>query len=175
MELTHDTLTSPLGTMLAWHDADAALVALAFEDRAASVQAWLARQGCNIADARPAPVLPTRRALGSYFEGDLAALDALAVHWSGTAFQRQCWAALQRIAPGTTLSYAEQASRIGVPGAARAVGRANAMNPIVVVVPCHRVIGANAALTGYAGGLERKRWLLAHEARHCGAGQRSAA
>ena len=60
-------------------------------------------------------------------------------------------------------------------GAARAVGRANAMNPIVVVVPCHRVIGANAALTGYAGGLERKRWLLAHEARHCGAGQRSAA
>ena len=127
MELTHDTLTSPLGPMLAWHDADAALVALAFEDRAASVQAWLARQGCNIADARLAPVLTTRRALGSYFEGDLAALDALAVHWSGTAFQRQCWAALQRIAPGTTLSYAEQARRIGMPGAARAVGRANAM------------------------------------------------
>ena len=175
MELTLDEVTSPLGPMLAWHDANAALVALAFADHAAGVQAWLARQGGPGADLRRAPVLPTRRALGAYFEGDLNALDALAVHRLGTAFQRRCWAALQSIAPGSTLSYAEQAQRIGAPGAARAVGRANAMNPIVIVVPCHRVIGANATLTGYAGGLERKRWLLAHEARHCGAGQRSAA
>ena len=122
----------------------------------------------SLASAVTAPVARTRRALDAYFAGDLVALCTLPLHWTGTAFQRACWQALLRIAPGAPISYAEQARAIGRPGAARAVGGANALNPIAIVVPCHRVIGSNAALTGYAGGLARKRWLLAHEAEHCG-------
>jgi len=81
----------------------------------------------------------------------------------GTPFQRAVWTALRSIPAGATMTYGELATRIGAPGASRAVGLANNRNPIGLVVPCHRVIGANGALTGYAGGLERKRWLLEHE------------
>ena len=81
----------------------------------------------------------------------------------GTPFQRRVWAALQQIPPGETRSYGELAAALGVPGAARAVGSANARNPLSIVVPCHRVVGADGSLTGYAGGEARKRWLLAHE------------
>ena len=82
---------------------------------------------------------------------------------SGTAFQNQVWSALRRIPRGQTLSYGALAKKIDRPAAVRAVGLANGANPIAIVVPCHRVIGANASLTGYGGGLERKRWLLDHE------------
>ena len=81
----------------------------------------------------------------------------------GSAFQRRVWQALGTIPYGETISYAELALRIGQPRAVRAVGRANATNPLPIVVPCHRVIGSSGALTGYGGGLDRKRWLLAHE------------
>jgi len=168
MDLKIDECPTPLGTMLAVHDAGDALVALVFSDHAAALPAWLQRQGLALASAVTAPVARTRRALDAYFAGDLVALCTLPLHWTGTAFQRACWQALLRIAPGAPISYAEQARAIGRPGAARAVGGANALNPIAIVVPCHRVIGSNAALTGYAGGLARKRWLLAHEAEHCG-------
>lgn len=102
-------------------------------------------------------------AMKAYFEGDLRAIDALPVTTGGTPFQRQVWKALRDIPCGTTISYAELARRIGRPAAVRAVGLANGANPVGIVVPCHRVIGANGALTGYGGGLDRKRWLLAHE------------
>jgi methylated-DNA-[protein]-cysteine S-methyltransferase len=103
-------------------------------------------------------------ALRAYFAGDFAALDAIAVESGGTLFQRQVWSELRRVAPGTTITYGELASRLGRgPGASRAVGLANSLNPVAIVVPCHRVIGANAQLTGYAGGLGKKRWLLWHE------------
>jgi methylated-DNA-[protein]-cysteine S-methyltransferase len=102
-------------------------------------------------------------ALGAYFGGELAAIDDLPVAALGTPFQRQVWQALRTIPCGTTLSYGELARRIGNPAAVRAVGLANGANPVGIVVPCHRVIGANGTLTGYGGGLERKRWLLAHE------------
>ncbi|MBM6594264.1 methylated-DNA--[protein]-cysteine S-methyltransferase [Microvirga pudoricolor] len=102
-------------------------------------------------------------ALGAYFDGDLRAIEALPVETAGTPFQREVWTALRSIPPGTTISYGELARRIGRPSAVRAVGLANGANPIGVVVPCHRVIGSDGALTGYGGGIERKRWLLAHE------------
>jgi methylated-DNA-[protein]-cysteine S-methyltransferase len=109
------------------------------------------------------PLPATGSLLRRYFEGDLASLDAVPVELNGTTFQKQVWQALRRIPPGTTISYAELAHRIGNPSAIRAVGTANGANPVAVIVPCHRVIGSDGSLTGYGGGLERKQWLLAHE------------
>jgi methylated-DNA-[protein]-cysteine S-methyltransferase len=102
-------------------------------------------------------------AIRAYFAGDLAALDGLPVAESGTEFQRAVWRTLREIPCGETCSYGELARRIGNPAAVRAVGLANGANPVGVIVPCHRVIGSNGSLTGYGGGVERKRWLLAHE------------
>lgn len=101
--------------------------------------------------------------LEAYFSGDLQAIDDVAVATNGTPFQRQVWAALRTIPAGTTVSYGTLAARIGRPTACRAVGLANGSNPIGIVVPCHRVIGANNGLTGYGGGIQRKQWLLEHE------------
>jgi methylated-DNA-[protein]-cysteine S-methyltransferase len=105
----------------------------------------------------------TIRAITKYFEGDLAAIDSLPVKTEGTVFQRKVWDALRSIPCGTTMSYAQLAAQIGRPAAVRAVGLANGANPVGVIVPCHRVIGANGSLTGYGGGLHRKSWLLKHE------------
>ena len=106
---------------------------------------------------------PVRRRIEAYVAGDIAAIDDIATLTTGTAFQRKVWAALREIPAGQTWSYGQLAAHVGEPGAARAVGLANGSNPIGVVVPCHRVIGANGTLTGYGGGIERKRWLLRHE------------
>ena len=99
----------------------------------------------------------------AYFEGRFEALDDIPVETGGTSFQREVWLALRAIKPGETESYGALAKRLGRPGASRAVGRTNGLNPVAIVLPCHRVIGADGSLTGYGGGLERKRWLLAHE------------
>jgi methylated-DNA-[protein]-cysteine S-methyltransferase len=104
-----------------------------------------------------------RRALEAYFAGDLTAIDALTVETRGTPFQREVWAALRGIRVGSTISYGQLATKLDRPKAVRAVGLANGANPVAIVVPCHRVIGSDASLTGYGGGLERKRWLLEHE------------
>ncbi len=104
-------------------------------------------------------------AISRYFGGELEAIDALRVETGGTPFQREVWRALRQIPCGTTVSYAELAERIHRPAAFRAVGLANGSNPVGVVVPCHRVIGSDGSLTGYGGGIERKRWLLEHEKR----------
>ena len=101
--------------------------------------------------------------LDRYFAGDLTAIDALAVNPSGTPFQLRVWSALRDVHAGSTTSYSAIAKRLGMPQAVRAVGAANGANPIPIVIPCHRVIGADGRLVGYGGGLERKRWLLAHE------------
>lgn len=98
-----------------------------------------------------------------YFAGDLSAINTLPVASAGTAFQQQVWRALRQIPCGKTISYGELATQLGRPTASRAVGMANGSNPVGIVVPCHRVIGANGALTGYAGGVHRKQWLLTHE------------
>jgi len=102
-------------------------------------------------------------ALAAYFDGDLDAIADLVTETNGTPFQHTVWAALRRIPASRTISYGALAAAIGQPKAIRAVGSANGANPIAIVVPCHRVIGATASLTGYGGGLHRKRWLLAHE------------
>jgi methylated-DNA-[protein]-cysteine S-methyltransferase len=102
-------------------------------------------------------------AIAAYFDGNIHAIDSLPVAMEGTAFQKSVWQALRLIPAGQTTSYGGLANRLGKPAAVRAVGLANGANPIGVVVPCHRVIGANGSLTGYGGGLERKRWLLNHE------------
>jgi methylated-DNA-[protein]-cysteine S-methyltransferase len=104
-----------------------------------------------------------RQQLEAFFAGDLQTFD-LPLHMAGTPFQKQVWQGLLTIPYGTTISYAELAARIGRPGAARAVGAANGRNPIGIIVPCHRIIGANGTLTGYGGGLDRKQWLISHEA-----------
>ena len=102
-------------------------------------------------------------ALRSYFEGDLGALDRIAVEMNGTPFQKKVWTALRSVRAGTTVAYAEIARAILAPSSVRAVGAANGANPVAVIVPCHRIIGTNGTLTGYGGGLDRKRWLLDHE------------
>jgi methylated-DNA-[protein]-cysteine S-methyltransferase len=109
-----------------------------------------------------------RQQLDAYFEGDLQTFD-LPLCMNGTPFQKQVWQGLLKIPYGKTISYAELARRIGRPGASRAVGAANGRNPIGIIVPCHRVIGADGTLTGYGGGLDRKEWLISHEARALGA------
>lgn len=114
-------------------------------------------------EPRQGPASAAAKALAAYFAGDLSAIDELATETGGTAFQRAVWKALRDIPAGQTVTYGALAAAIGRPNAVRAVGAANGANPVGVVVPCHRVIGSDASLTGYGGGLERKRWLLAHE------------
>jgi methylated-DNA-[protein]-cysteine S-methyltransferase len=107
-----------------------------------------------------------RRQLGEYFDGARTDFD-LPLATTGTPFQQSVWHQLARLPYGRTASYAELAVRIGAPRAVRAVGAANGRNPVSIVVPCHRVVGSDGSLTGYAGGLDAKRWLLDHERAHC--------
>jgi methylated-DNA-[protein]-cysteine S-methyltransferase len=124
----------------------------------------LARSGEPVAPARSPEGKHILRALRSYFAGDVRALDAIDVDpLGGTPFQRRVWRALRSIPAGTTVSYQTLARRIRAPKAMRAVGAANGANPVPIVLPCHRVIGADGSLTGYGGGLAAKRWLLRHE------------
>ena len=169
---TMDHLSTPIGVAAFVTDARGALRAFDWaESFDARILGHLWRgAGEHAVLLRGKATESVRSALESYFAGDLGALDALACDAPGTPFQRAVWAALRAIPAGTTESYGELAARIGAPKAFRAVGLANNRNPIGVVVPCHRVIGADGSLTGYAGGLPRKQWLLAHEARHAGQG-----
>src|SRR5690242_13986943 len=107
---------------------------------------------------------PASRALQAYFDGDPGAIREVHTATNGTPFQRTVWDALRRIPTGRTIAYGTLALDIGRPTATRAVGLANGSNPIAIIVPCHRVIGSSGALTGYGGGIDRKRWLLAYEA-----------
>ena len=106
------------------------------------------------------------RQFRAYFAGELQHFELALDTRPGTPFQQRVWAALRTINFGTTASYRDIAKQIGAPNAVRAVGAANGRNPLAIIVPCHRIIGADGSLTGYAGGLDNKRWLLAHEAKH---------
>jgi methylated-DNA-[protein]-cysteine S-methyltransferase len=119
-------------------------------------------QGDWVEDESVAPFPKTKQQLSAYFAGTLNEFE-LPLQMQGTLFQQRIWEALKTIPYGTTISYGELAQQIGQPKASRAVGLANGRNPILIVVPCHRVIGANGKLTGYGGGIERKQWLLNHE------------
>jgi methylated-DNA-[protein]-cysteine S-methyltransferase len=158
-----DRLSTPIGTLLLVSDEEARVRALDFDDYEARMLRLLkTHYGDPTLAPGPAPT-PVRRALDAYFTGDLGAIDHVPVTTGGTPFQRTVWAALRRIPAGTTTSYGALAETIGRASAMRAVGLAVGSNPVAVIVPCHRVIGADHSLTGYGGGLSRKRWLLAHE------------
>jgi methylated-DNA-[protein]-cysteine S-methyltransferase len=158
--LTLDRLPTPVGTALLVTDEAGVLRAFNWTDYEPAMRAWLARHypKARLVEGRsPAAV---RSAFEAYFAGDGHALEGVAWAASGTPFQLKVWEALCTIPVGETLSYAGLAGRIGRPTAVRAVGLANGANPVAVVVPCHRVIGSDGSLTGYGGGLPRKRWLL---------------
>ena len=158
-----DRLQTPIGTALLVTDADGILRALDWEDHEPRMRELLRRQyGALAVDNAQAPD-DVRAALSGYFAGELDRLSTIRWRVAGTAFQRQVWTALTTIPAGTTMSYGALAAKLNAPKAMRAVGHANGSNPISVVVPCHRLIGANGALVKYGGGLERKRWLLEHE------------
>jgi methylated-DNA-[protein]-cysteine S-methyltransferase len=157
-----ETGIAPIGTLLLVTDGQS-LCALDFADTESRLQQLLAKhypQFNLIEQENPQGFSDCLRA---YFRGDWHSLEAIPVRLGGTAFQQQVWSELQAIPVGESRSYGQLAARLGKPGAARAVGLANSLNPVAIVLPCHRVIGASGQLTGYAGGLERKRWLLAHE------------
>jgi methylated-DNA-[protein]-cysteine S-methyltransferase len=161
-----DTMHSPVGDAVLISGDDGALRLHFWEDPEHTWQERF-RRLYGTAELRPGnDRFGHVTALQRYFAGEVSAVDSIPVVLRGTPFQQQVWNALRTIPVGTTLSYGALAQRIGAPAAVRAVGLANASNPIGVVVPCHRVIGSNGSLTGYGGGLPRKRWLLDHEARH---------
>lgn len=160
-----DTLPTPIGELLLIADEDEQLRAVEWREYEESLYLSLNKRyqddpftlkACN----NPGGFSDKLRA---YFDGDVHVIDNLPVAARGTDFQLRVWQALRTLPCGTTTTYGELAHRLGKPTASRAIGMANGANPISIVVPCHRVIGAGGALTGYAGGIERKKWLLTHE------------
>ncbi|WP_309232552.1 methylated-DNA--[protein]-cysteine S-methyltransferase [Cylindrospermum sp. FACHB-282] len=162
MQLLIDKINSEIGTILIVSDGEK-LCAVDFVDSELRMIKLLQRRYGNFTflDVKDPQSFSSR--IRAYFKGDEQSLDDIPVNTGGTAFQQQVWLTLRTIPWGKTISYGELAKKIGKPTACRAVGLANSLNPVAIVLPCHRVIGTNAALTGYAGGLERKRWLLHYE------------
>jgi methylated-DNA-[protein]-cysteine S-methyltransferase len=164
LSLAVDRFPTPIGEMYAVTDEAGRLRAFAWGDsEERGIEQLRQQYGSRIAIADGRVPAGVRKALDDYFKGDVRAIERIDCATGGTAFQQQVWNALRAIPVGTTLSYGALATRIGNAAAMRAVGLANGANPIAVVVPCHRVIGTDGSLTGYGGGLARKRWLLAHE------------
>ena len=165
LEFKVDRLATPVGELLIVADAEGRLRTVDWTDHEARMRRLLDRyygKGRYTLEAARDPGGLTK-AMRAYFKGDIDAIDKLPVETTGTDFQRSVWRSLRKIRRGKTISYAELACRIGKPRAIRAAGLANGQNPISIVVPCHRVIGSNGTLTGYGGGLPRKKWLLEHE------------
>ncbi|HWH68255.1 MAG TPA: methylated-DNA--[protein]-cysteine S-methyltransferase [Candidatus Sulfotelmatobacter sp.] len=158
MKHSFDTFSTPLGVFSVAWDETGAVVATAFGGLAVLRRRFSSEPLLH----NPALATNVRRQLEEYFAGQRRAFG-LRLAPRGTAFQQQVWSALQRIPFGETRSYGQLAAALGSPGAARAVGRANATNPICLLVPCHRVVGADGSLTGFAFGEELKRRLLEHE------------
>ncbi|MFD2265155.1 methylated-DNA--[protein]-cysteine S-methyltransferase [Lacibacterium aquatile] len=163
--LTLDQLDSPIGTILLVSDEEGRLRALDYSDYVPRLEKLLRLHYGSLKPTPGTAPAAIKRHLGEYFAGDLAAIDGIDWATAGTEFQQKVWRALTRIPAGTTTSYGALAQAIDAPKAVRAVGAANGANPVGIIVPCHRVIGANGALTGYGGGLHRKEWLLRHESR----------
>lgn len=156
-------LATPLGDAQIVFDDDGVLRAFDWDSHRERMERLLRRHyGPAALTPATAPQALSDR-FEAYFKGDLRALADIPWTTGGTPFQKAVWGALCDIPAGVTWSYGQLAAHIGAPAAVRAVGLANGANPVGLVVPCHRVIGANGTLTGYGGGLERKRWLLAHE------------
>jgi O-6-methylguanine DNA methyltransferase len=166
MRLQLERFASPVSELLIVTDAEGNLRALDYADYESRMHRLLRlHYGSYTLTAGSTPA-SIKRALRAYFDGDIEALDVLPTATGGTEFQREVWKGLRAIPAGTTITYGQLATNIGRVGSSRAVGAANGANPIAIVAPCHRVIGANGALTGYAGGLSHKQWLLDHEREH---------
>ena len=160
-----ERIQSPLGEVIVGTDEEDALRIVDFSDYEARMMTLLERQygkgKVALKEARTSS--DATGAIARYFKGDLQAIDRVKTANGGTEFQRKVWKALRAIPAGRTTSYGALAKKLGLPQAARAVGLANGANPIAIVVPCHRVVGADGSLTGYGGGMRRKQWLLKHE------------
>ena len=162
IELRTDTVDSEIGPIVIVTGARA-LCALDFGDCEERMKELLTRRFEDLVLRHEANPLGVSEKVRAYLDGDLHALDDVPVDPGGTEFQQTVWSALRKIPVGATRTYGQLAASIGRPTASRAVGLANGCNPVAIVIPCHRVIGSNAALTGYAGGLPRKQWLLRNE------------
>lgn len=167
--LVTQTIATPIGDLMLVCDGHSLCMA-EFADCAERSGRWLgkrlrARHATLLAGDVPRAV---PQAFDAYFAGEIVAIDGIEIGLSGTAFQNTMWSALREIPPGRPFAYGVFADRLGRPQAARAVGHANGTNPLSIVVPCHRLVGADGALVNYGGGLWRKRWLLDHEARYAG-------
>lgn len=162
MRLLVHTFTCALG-VLRLASFEGRLAALDYEDYEARFQALLAKRFPEAPQRAAPPPSDIIAALDAYFAGAPDSFAGLELEERGTPFEERVWGALRKIGFGETVSYGTIAAALGAPRAARAVGHANGRNPIAIVTPCHRIIGASGALTGYAGGLWRKQWLLAHE------------
>jgi methylated-DNA-[protein]-cysteine S-methyltransferase len=159
-----DRMRTPIGKALLAFDDEGWLRALDWEEYEPRVLRLLRHYyGAGVALEAGRGLVSVIHALEAYFAGDLAGIERIVCRSDGTPFQQAVWTALRTIPAGRTLSYSALAAKLGAPRAVRAVGLANGANPISIVIPCHRVIGADGTLTGYGGGLERKRWLLMHE------------
>ena len=149
---------------------DGRLCGLTFIDGWSSVAGYLERRFGHVEYCPAASDDSVVSAVRAYLDGDISALDCVAVDLGGTPFQLEVWSALRSIPAGETVSYRDIARFIGAPSASRAVGAANGANPVAIVVPCHRVVRSDGDIGGYGGGIERKRWLLEHERTHTSAG-----
>ncbi len=163
MRFILDQQESPIGTMLLVADQTGVLHSLDFEAYESRMLRLLKRYYGDVQLERGRVCETVRSSLEAYFDGDSSGVERLQAGGGGTDFQREVWNRLRDIPQGATISYGQLASAVGRPGASRAVGLANGANPVAIVVPCHRVIGSTGKLTGFGGGLWRKRWLLEHE------------
>lgn len=165
LTVTIEAIATPTGDMIIGTDAEGRLRLLEWTTHTDRMHALLARQNPRQAVSVETGQAPAAivAAVNDYYAGNLDAFDGIETATGGTDFQRDVWAGLRTIPPGHTLSYQGLAERVGRPKAMRAVGAANGANPLAIIVPCHRVIGADGSLTGYGGGMARKEWLLRHE------------
>lgn len=154
-ELIYDVVPAPIGRLIIASDGSA-IAGVWMANASPSDATWVERRGNDSC------LTQARDELTAYFDGRRRTFD-VPLAPNGTDFQRRVWLALRDIPYGTTISYAELARRVGNMTAVRAVGAANGRNPIPIIVPCHRVVGSDGSLTGFGGGIERKRWLLQHE------------
>jgi methylated-DNA-[protein]-cysteine S-methyltransferase len=157
-----DSISTPIGDMVLVAR-DGVLLLLEFDDAKDRMAREMRGRFGDVALQQATNPFGFSDLIRDYFAGDIAAIDNLRADGGGTAFERQVWSELRKIPCGTTKSYGEIARQLGDINLSRAVGTANGQNPIAIVVPCHRVIGADGSMTGYGGGLKRKEWLLRHE------------
>jgi methylated-DNA-[protein]-cysteine S-methyltransferase len=170
LRLVRAPLATPIGPLVLVMEEGGALFMAEFADSETRMDRWLQRRlvSGRYSLAAGTIVATIGQAFAHYFDGHLTALRDIPVRLDGTPFQNQVWSALRDIEPGETVAYGAFAERLGRPQAARAVGHANGANPLSIVGPSQRLVGADGDLTNYGGGIARKRWLLDHEARHVG-------